>query len=182
MVEIMDRLEEEHDNMAKLLDILEHQLASFAEAGDVDYDLILDIIDYFLDYPDLVHHPKEDLIYQRLRKLDPGLASQVGDLEAEHREVGALTREFGEAVHAVLLEADISRDDVLAAAKAFIDYQRQHMELERTTFFPAALEALNENHWKTIDNAARKSPDPLFGGEVERRYEALRESIMRMED
>ena len=85
MAEVLDRLEQEHTNMAKPVDVLEHRLAVFAEAGTVDYDLILRIVDYFLDYPDQVHHPKEDLVYRKLRERAPGGDGQRGD----HRDRSA---------------------------------------------------------------------------------------------
>lgn len=178
MSEIIDKLEQEHANIEKLLDVLEGELSAFAKAEPVYYELILDIIDYFLDYPDLAHHPKEDLIYQKLRERDPKVAAQVGDLEAEHQNVGTLTREFAQTVRAVLLDTEISREDVVRAAKSFIDFQRRHLEMERTTFFPAALGALNEADWVAIDAAAQDRPDPLFNGVAAQRYERLYRDIM----
>lgn len=179
MPEVLDRLEREHANFAALLEVLEHQLAVFAQAGPVDYAIILDIIDYFLDYPDLVHHPNEDLIYQKLRERAPELAAQIDDLEVEHHKIGELTRAFAETVRGVLLEFDISRDNVLSAAKDFIENQNHHMEMERTVFFPAARQALSEADWAAIDAAAQARTDPLFNGGATERYEALRQDIMR---
>lgn len=179
MPEALDRLEREHANFAALLEVLERQLAVFAEAGPVDYSIILDTIDYFLDYPDLVHHPNEDLIYQKLRERAPELAAQIGDLEAEHRKIGQLTRAFEKTVRGMLLEFDISRDDVLSAAKDFIENQRRHMEMERATIFPAARQALSESDWAAIDAAVRVRSDSLFDGEAADRYETLRQDIMR---
>jgi hypothetical protein len=52
------------------------------------------------------------------------------------------------------------------------------MEAEQTIYYPAALQALSEADWAAIDAAIQKRPDPLFGGEVGDRYDALRQDIM----
>jgi branched-chain amino acid transport system ATP-binding protein len=97
----------------------------------------------------------------------------------EHHKIGELTRAFAETVRGVLLEFDISRDDILNAAKDFIENQNHHMEMERTVFFPAARQALSEADWAAIDATALERTDPLFNGGAAERYEALRQDIMR---
>ena len=57
---VVDTLREEHRNIARLLRALEHQVAIFSNADAPDYDVIVGVADYFLDYPDRCHHPKED--------------------------------------------------------------------------------------------------------------------------
>lgn len=80
MVEVMDRLQREHRNIAKLLNALEHQLAIFDTAETPDYDVLVGIGDYFIGFPGRCHHPKEDLIFRKLRARDPEAAEIVGDL------------------------------------------------------------------------------------------------------
>ena len=53
MSKTMEMLQTEHRNMRKLLDLLERQVDLFVEAGEVDYGLLGEIIDYFRSYPGL---------------------------------------------------------------------------------------------------------------------------------
>ncbi len=46
MAETIGELHQEHRNMAKLLDLLEAELAVYRDGGVADFDLIRDIMDY----------------------------------------------------------------------------------------------------------------------------------------
>ena len=87
MAAVIETLRDEHRNIGRLLDALEHQVAVFARAETPDYDVISGIADYFLDFPDLCHHPKENVIYQRLSEKHPQEAARIGDLLLEHKAV-----------------------------------------------------------------------------------------------
>jgi hemerythrin-like domain-containing protein len=67
MAETIGELLQEHRNMAKLLDLLEAELAVYREGGVADFDLIRDIMDYTTSWPERYHHPKENLIFAKLK-------------------------------------------------------------------------------------------------------------------
>ena len=101
MSETLDRLHREHKDLARLLDILEAELARFYAAGAPDYEVMLAIADYFTDYPAACHHPKEDLVYEALVARRPDLADSVGDIVAEHVSIGGQVKQFVEAARCV---------------------------------------------------------------------------------
>ena len=164
--------------MAGLLDVLERQIAVFREGEYPDYEIIEAVVDYCLTYPDLCHHPKEDLVYQALRETDPEAAESIGDLLADHRELATLTRRFADAVQQGLQESRMPRESFANLATGFIDAYRRHMEMEETLFFPAALRSIGETDWAEIDARVRDRDDPLFGVMVEQRFQALRDDIL----
>ena len=86
MTQILDILREEHRNIEKLLLVLERELGVFNRAERPDYHVVQSVIEYFQDYPDSCHHPKEDMIFEKLKARDPTAAASVGDLEAEHEK------------------------------------------------------------------------------------------------
>ena len=51
----------EHVNFARLLNVLEQQLQAFHQDEHPDYALMLDICDYLQNFPDVYHHPREDV-------------------------------------------------------------------------------------------------------------------------
>jgi len=51
----------EHVNFAKLLNLLEAELDLFHKGDSPNYELMLDIMFYMTHYPDVLHHPREDL-------------------------------------------------------------------------------------------------------------------------
>jgi hemerythrin-like domain-containing protein len=75
---IIERLSQEHRNIEKLLAILERELEVFDRADRPDYEVIRAVISYFEVYPEVYHHPQEDLVFAKLRTRDPVAAAKVG--------------------------------------------------------------------------------------------------------
>ena len=86
MTYVVEVLRQEHRNIEKLLRVLEQELSVFDRGSRPDYEAVLGVIDYFKDYPDSCHHPKEDMIFEKLKSRDPVAAANIGDLEIEHQE------------------------------------------------------------------------------------------------
>src|SRR5215468_8057597 len=86
MTDIIKILCQEHRNIESLLRVLEGELNVFDRGERPDYEVVLGVIDYFKDYPDCCHHPKEDMIVGKLKARDPVAAATVGELEAQHQE------------------------------------------------------------------------------------------------
>ena len=171
MSKVLDELREEHRRMAALLDLLAREVTAF-EAGELpDYDLVDDILDYSLAYPDLVHHPKEDLIHEKLWLRNPESVQAIGNLEAEHEKLGQATRRFAAAVRNVLQDETLPRDWFLDIAADYLRFARRHMQMEEVVFFPAALKHLTADDWRDI--ADRAEQDPADGGATGQRYTRL---------
>ena len=83
---IIERLSQEHRNIEKLLAILERELEVFDRGDRPDYEVIRAVISYFEVYPEVYHHPQEDLVFAKLRTRDPVAAAKVGDLAREHHK------------------------------------------------------------------------------------------------
>lgn len=179
MSEIIQVLRREHANMASLVKTLEWQVSEFEKGGRPDYEVIRSAIDYFLSFPDLYHHPKEDMVYARLVERDPETARVIGDLRREHESIAARTRELSAGLTTVLDEAQVPRESFVRWARAFIDLQMAHMQMEEGVFFPAALKSLTAEDWEALTADMTSEDDPLFGENVGARFEALRQTILR---
>jgi hemerythrin-like domain-containing protein len=182
MASVVEVLREEHRNIARLLDALEHQIGVFAEGGDPDYDIVRGVADYFGEFPDRCHHPKENVIFARLKAVDPAAASAVGDLVDEHRAVHQRVGQFRQDIDQLLSESDIARDRVVDTASGFIEAERQHMRMEEELFLPLAEQRLTPADWSAIEAALANRADPLFGGKVEAQFKALSERLIAWEE
>ncbi len=178
MTDIIDSLHQDHANLAKLLDALERQLGLFDQGETPDYDIVRGVVDYCLNYPDLYHHPKEDLVLEHLKAADPVAAAAIGDLAAEHEDLAALTRRFADAIDAILQDIQVPRGPFEDAARRFIEAYREHMNKEERVFLPAARRALGAADWAEIDARLSQPEDPLFGAASEERFAALRQDIL----
>ncbi len=178
MTDILDAIHEEHANMAKLLDALERQLAVFDAGESPDYDIVWGVVEYFSGYPELYHHPKEDLIYERLKAVDPEAAAEVGDLPGEHGELAVLVRRLQKAVTAVLSDLEVPRGRFDETLREFLDVNRRHLDMEERRFLPAARRALSADDLAGIQDRLDHPEDPLFGAPNEKRFAALRQDIL----
>lgn len=176
MSQVMAQLRTDHLNMARLISLLDREMRTFEEAGTPDFELMLDILDYTLNYPELCHHPREDLVYRRLMERDPVSREVVEDLLEEHNKLTLITKELIELLRGITLDGEVPREKLGALGREYVAIHRRHIEREEITVFPLAEKALKEEDWVEID-AAISGDDPLFGPELADQYLALYKSI-----
>ena len=92
MSAIIEQLNQEHANMSRILDLLEHEIEAFGRGEVADFHLVQEIMDYCLDYPEACHHPKEDAIYAVMIDRRPNLADEIADLSGAHAKLGRQTQ------------------------------------------------------------------------------------------
>ncbi|WP_395019678.1 hemerythrin domain-containing protein [Dongia sp.] len=175
MPAILEQLQIDHRNMRQLLRVLEEEL----EAGHPDFDLMRQIVDYALNYPDLIHHPREERLLRRLLERDPASKALVGGLTADHELLAQLTHRFAAALHNVEHDVEVPRALFRKLADDYLSHSRQHMEFEEERFFPRLIAMFDDADWREFDGLT-KGYDPLFGNAVERHYRALHERIVKV--
>lgn len=182
MPKALSVLRQEHINMAMLLDVLDRQLAAVKAGEQPSFDIVKGILDYFLTYPELYHHPKEDLIYLRLRARDSAEAKSLADLLTGHEDISLLTRRFARATVDQILNPGAAQWQCFNdLGREFVDTNRRHMAEEEEQFFPLALRALSPEDWTAIEAQVTDWEDPLFGRSVEQRFRSLHRMILDLE-
>ena len=121
---IIELLSREHRNIEKLLDVLDRELEVFDRGDRPDYEVIRAVISYFEVYPELYHHPQEDLVFAKLILRDPAEAAKIGDLRREHRKGAERLRRVAQAVDKVLADRELLREDVDHIIRDFIENER----------------------------------------------------------
>ena len=181
MSTVIRSLLDDHHNVAGLLNLLGRLLDAVEDesAGSADIELMRDIMTYMIRFPDHTHHPKEDLMFERMRarELKPETGHIIDKLLREH---AALARK-GEALRRILLQvADVGGDHhrtLLATGRDYVQFLRYHMQLEEETVFSEAETLLDEADWSEIEDAFRTRTDPVFGSVVDREFRALYQHI-----
>jgi hemerythrin-like domain-containing protein len=179
MTRMIELLRGEHRDIEQLLNVLEDELKVFDRRERPDYEVIQAIISYFQDYPDCCHHPKEDMIFDKLKARDPSAAKRVGDVEAEHRQETERLDRVARVVRNVLLDREIARQTFSDVMRDFIDHQRVHMQMEERTLFPAAASALRREDWQEIESKWNNKTETLFNVAMEEKCHSLRDRILR---
>jgi hemerythrin-like domain-containing protein len=182
MSEIIETLCAEHRNIEKLLGALERELNVFDSGHRPDYEVIRAVIDYFQNYPDTCHHPKEDIIVEKFKLRNPASAAVVGDLQAEHQEGARRLRRVAQAVEHVLNDEILPRQEVDDIIRDFIVHERLHMTMEERIVFPAMVRALSPEDWADIASKIVHRYGPLSAPDFEEQFSTLRRNILELED
>lgn len=177
MVDVIDAWHREHARFARLLKLLDAQLAEFHDEGSPDYDLMRDIVHYLHDYADRFHHPREDLAFASLLERDGTLKPVIYRLLQEHRVIGLTGSKLLDLLDAVTSDAMVSREAIEAAAATFLTYYRHHLETEERDVLPRAAALLQAADWKRVADALPAGPDPLFDEQIKQRYRHLQKHL-----
>ncbi len=179
MSTVLGALHEDHRNINQLLDLLARELDVVEDESNGNFELMRDIMTYMTRYPDHTHHPKDDLMFQRMRAR--GVVSATEDtIAALLREHGALAKK-GEAFHDVLRRvvdgAMVERQELLAAGRDYVEFLRYHARLEEEAVFAEAEMLLGDADWPVIMQTFEAQADPVFGPTVDREFRALYQHI-----
>jgi hemerythrin-like domain-containing protein len=181
MTYVIEVLRQEHRSIEKLLRVLEQELSVFDRGDRPEYEVIVRVFDYFQEYPDSCHHPKEDMIFDKLKSRDPEAVRKMRDLHAEHAEEASRLRRAAQAVERVLSDQDLVRETVSEIIRDFVAHEREHMKMEEQVFFPTALDTLRPTDWADIALRLADRSDPLNGPDLEQKFGMLRRKILEME-
>lgn len=177
--QVLRCLFEEHRHLTALTRALEKKAQQSAPLGTGDYYLMRDIVGYLHDYPDHVHHPTENRLFELLKKRMPSKAPAVKRLLNDHRAVAQETQTLLDLLDQAIEESSGEREQVVRlACGAFVRHQRAHMQFENLEMFPAAIDALTASDWKQIEKYLEAVDDPLFGRIVGKEHRLLYEYLL----
>lgn len=179
MARMMDELHQEHIQIARLLDLLDEQIERIGSEETPDLELMLDIVDYTEHYPDLVHHPKEDVIYRTYLAHHREGGEHIEGLLEEHRNLIGMTKTFKDTLcQAINGAMVVSTAELKGLAKNYSLKQRRHLDTEEGEVFPLLQDGLSAEEWEEIEAHAPGREDPLFGPQVAQQYQTLYKRIV----
>jgi hemerythrin-like domain-containing protein len=167
-------LYDEHRYMSLLLDTLEDKIQGEDKIPPEDCFLMYDIVRYMHAYPDAVHHPTEDLMFEKLVMRDPPMKNIVREIQRDHRKLTGDTARILTLLRSAEKAQTVSASDaVRSACRRYIDRLRAHMKSEESALFSRAMVCLTPRDWKVIERRLSDVDDPLFGRTVDSRFRVL---------
>jgi len=112
MNDLLERLALDHRRLEQLLLLLERLLDEFRDGLEPDYELICELMEYMIDYQDQVHHPSEDLIFERVLVQEGAGHAVLQQLMKQHHSLAQMNRRFKELLEGIVHEEVVRRDDV----------------------------------------------------------------------
>jgi hemerythrin-like domain-containing protein len=182
MRHLIESLHEDHRNLGKLLRLLEFNLLALQSDNEPDYRLMVDIIEYVYSYPDVFHHPREDLLYQRAIERDPSVREEIEPVLEQHAELKINTHNLLDSLNAVLNDALVDKNKLVCKIRDFIDLQSEHIVLEESRIYPHVERLLTPDDINWLDEQQPPATDPLFGDQVEERFRQLYKDILEFSE
>ena len=167
-------LKSEHRSIAAVLHGLK-QLAKDARDARTrpDFTVFRAMLRYIDEYPERLHHPKEDEhLFARLVQRAPQAKALVDDLQAEHVRGAALIRELERALLIFEDSWPGGAREFQHAVDEYSEFHWKHMRKEEEELLPLAERHLAAPDWKAIDEAFAANTDPIAGLR-EREFEQL---------
>lgn len=181
MSHLLEELGNDHKNVARLLKLLGRELDAVAAADNADTELMGEAMRYLTGYPDRVHHPKEDLMFERLASRDPDSADIIEHLRQQHVELAELGQAFLHTVRLVCDGSMVEREEFERTGRKYVELLGQHMREENDIAFPLARDMLTEDDWAYASGAFADARDPVFGDIADQSFKELLEHIERMD-
>lgn len=173
MYPLLERLNRDHRNLAQLLTLLDRLLDRFHEGAEPDYELMCELLDYMESYADLIHHPTEDLVFERLIRSTGESPRVLGILMNQHRQIPQMNRRFRNSLDGIVHGDVLLREEVEAQGRELVRALWNHMTIEDTDAFPLAQERLPAAEWEELERISPKAEDPVFSAPDPARYRSL---------
>ncbi|CAB3804722.1 hypothetical protein LMG28688_06057 [Paraburkholderia caffeinitolerans] len=153
----------EHRGLTRIVDGMRRAVDETAcSAGSTSAMLMRAMLYYIQEFPDQIHHPKEEqYLFRRLRERTDECDSVIEELERQHEE-------GGQRIHALeraLTRYELVGADMLPALREevmnYADFYARHRHLEESVILPAAQRYLTAADWVEIDEAFGANRDPF---------------------
>ena len=167
-------LKSEHRSISAVLHGLK-ELARMAQDAKLKprFQVLRSMLRYIDEYPERLHHPKEDEhLFARVLQRAPEARALVDQLQAEHREGAQLIRELERALLFFEEGWPAGGPGFSQAVEAYAEFHWKHMRKEEQELLPIAERVLTAGDWNAIDRAFAANRDPV--ADIEHRdYEKL---------
>ncbi len=158
-------IRDEHAALAAML----RSLSMMVKRGPGDqpgtfFDVLRAMLFYIDEFPEKLHHPKEtELLFPKVLQAAPQVAPAIERLDRDHTHGEASVRELQHLLLAWELLGDGRREAFDAAARKYVKFYLEHMQLEETEILPLAEKSLSAQDWAELDRAFASNRDPLTG-------------------
>lgn len=125
---------------------------------------------YIADFPEKMHHPKEDGLFVLLKKRTATVDDTIAELEVQHAQGEALVRNLEHQLTRYELQGGAAADAFFKAVENYAAFYFGHMRLEEEIILPAIDKFLTSQDWDETDQsfiandvtADRESFEQLF--------------------
>ncbi len=143
-----------------------------------EYSFLQKAIGYMHNYPGLIHHPAEELIFVRLQHYASDSKQICLKLTEQHNEFNVLETALLDYIRQSRRGDKAARELLQKVTNTYCAEQFDHINLEETEVLPRAVAAFTADDWLDIGCKSNLGLDPLGDPDVLMHYGSLYDYIM----
>lgn len=165
----------EHRSLAAVVHgLVQHVREVRAARAAPDFRLLAAMLWYIDNFPEKLHHPKEDRhLFPRVRARHPDAQAMLELLEREHATGAIKIRDLHRALTRYQAAWPAGTAEFADEVERFATFQWDHMRREERELLPLAQAALTREDWAELDEAFLANRDPLAGADDTADFDAL---------
>lgn len=164
------RLIDEHRHIDTVFAVIEGCIRERALDEPATLDLLSSLTDYVVEFPERIHHPREEVIAEKLidKGLTPGERVLVELTVSQHAELAAFTARISADVDLMLARRRAASEAFVSDVRQYLELQRNHMRREEQQLFPLASRMLSADDWRDVEKSFPPETDPVSEARLER--------------
>ncbi|MDO8178305.1 MAG: hemerythrin domain-containing protein [Undibacterium sp.] len=151
----LDIIQKEHEHLSAVLQGMLHFVREIQSGNDrQDLKLLRAMLYYINEYPERVHHPKEDqILFAKIKERTHQLDNELDAVSEQHGKGELLAHRLQDA----LLRYEFGGQEAFAHLHTLVEqyahFYFAHMRAEEERILPVAKQVLNDADWKVVDAA-----------------------------
>ena len=146
-----------------------------------DFSVLWAMISYLEEFPEKLHHPKENVyLFARLRQRTREADKVLAELEQQHSAGAQHVRDLELALGHYEAGIPNGLEQFSEAVEKFADEILKHMAFEESILIPMARKHLTAEDWVEIGAAFSENGDPRFDAEADHECRDLFSRIVNL--
>lgn len=168
-------IQDEHDQLSAVIHGMQYFVRAINNGEQApDPRVFRAMLLYISEYPEKIHHPKEDqYLFARLRERTNQVDQTLDELESQHMQGELQLRALEHALTHYELEGAVAFRSFFDLVESYAKFYFNHMGLEEDVVVPAAIKFLTPDDWAVINAQFAANQDPLAGGEYKESFDKL---------
>lgn len=172
---------EEHDRLAAVMKAMRHFVRATADGAEPPACKVFRaMLLYIVDYPETMHHPKEEQLFTLLQARTGSVDATIAQLRAQHVRGEAMVRDLEHLLTRYELDREHAFAPFASAVEDYVTFSFDHMRLEEQVVLPAADQFLTSEDWDQVDRWFAANRDPLAGTDYQAGFERLFSLIVNL--
>lgn len=148
-------IREEHEHLSRVIQSMLHFVVTIQKGEEIpDLKTFRAMLYYITEYPERIHHPKEDqYLFAQIKERTHQLDNELDALSEQHSKGELLAHRLLDA----LLRFEFGGMDCFPHFQQLVEqyahFYFAHMRTEEERIIPIAKQILNEADWKIVDAA-----------------------------